>query len=81
MGISKVTRNFQVTLPKDVRSIMSIGVGDSVLFAVEGKKVDLVKVDRSIARETAGLWSGMKETGVEFQKRLRLEWRKRQRYS
>ena len=78
MGISKITRNFQVTLPKDVRELKEFKVGEKVIFVVEGDKVDIIKMDKNIVREAAGLWAGLKETGVGYETRLRKEWAKRQ---
>mgnify|MGYP001558500504 CR=1 FL=1 len=78
MGISKITRNFQVTLPKDIRELKNFKVGEKVLFVVERDRVDILKMDKNIIRETAGLWAGIKETGLEYERRLRKEWAKRQ---
>ncbi|MBI4016748.1 MAG: AbrB/MazE/SpoVT family DNA-binding domain-containing protein [Candidatus Aenigmarchaeota archaeon] len=78
MSISKITRNFQVTLPRDVREIKDLNVGDKVLFVVEGERVDLVKLDKNVVKAAAGLWTGMKETGVDYERRIRTGWRKRQ---
>ena len=77
MGISKITRNFQVTLPKDVREQKQFKVGDKVLFIVEDKSVEIVKMNDSAVRDAAGLWSGIKETGVEYENRMRGQWKKR----
>lgn len=77
MGISKITRNYQVTLPKDIRELKSLKVGDKVLFVVEGEKIDLVKVDKSIIKNAAGLWSDLKESGQEYEKQKRVGWKKR----
>jgi len=78
MGIAKVTRNYQVTIPQDVRRIHSISVGDTVLFAIEGDRVDFFKMKReTILKEAAGCWKKMKESGVEFVRNVRGEWKKR----
>jgi AbrB family looped-hinge helix DNA binding protein len=77
MGISKITRNYQVTLPRDVREMKGLKIGDEVLFIVENDKVDLVKLDKNMIEATAGLWAGMKGTGVEYEDRMRAGWRKR----
>ncbi len=79
MGISKITRNYQITLPRDVREFKHFKVGDKVLFAIEGERVDIVKLDKNIVRETAGIWADLKETGVEYERRLRKGWSKRAR--
>ena len=78
MGISKITRNFQVTLPKDVRSMVGINEGDSVVFVFEGDRVVLQKVKDNPIMASAGLWNNMNETGEKYQKRLRTQWKKRQ---
>lgn len=79
MGISKITRNFQVTLPKDVRELKNLREGDKVLFVIEGERIDLVKMDKGVIKAAAGLWAGLKETGLGYEKRVRKTWRKRQR--
>jgi len=79
MGIAKVTRNYQVTIPKDVRTIQNIQVGDTVLFAIESDRVDFMKMGREAAiKSVAGMWAG-KETGAEYVRRIRTEWKKRAR--
>lgn len=79
MGIAKVTRNYQVTIPKDVRRLQSINVGDTVLFTIGHSNVDFLKLDekRSL-KELAGSWKGkVNKSGVEYVRELRLEWNKR----
>ena len=79
MGIAKVTRNFQITIPKDIRSIQNIHEGDTVLFAIEGNKVDFLKMNKEkILSELAGSWKGkVKESGVEYVTEIRKEWSRR----
>ncbi len=77
MGISKITRNFQITLPKDVREQKKFKVGDKVLFVVEDESVELVKMNENAIRDAAGIWSDLKESGVEYEKKLRSKWEKR----
>lgn len=79
MGIAKITRNYQVTLPKDVRKIISLKEGDEVMFIVEDDKVLLIKSKEDPMLAAAGIWKGMKETGAEYQKRMRGQWKKRQK--
>ncbi|MEK6928372.1 MAG: AbrB/MazE/SpoVT family DNA-binding domain-containing protein [Nanoarchaeota archaeon] len=79
MGIAKITRNFQVTLPKDVRKIVGVKEGDEVLFIVDGNNVSLLKSEKDSIMAAAGIWESVKETGTEYQKRVRKEWRKRQK--
>lgn len=77
MGISKITRNFQITLPKDVRELKNFQVGEKLMFVVEGDKVDILKLDNYIINQTAGLWSDINETGQEYERMVRKDWAKR----
>jgi AbrB family looped-hinge helix DNA binding protein len=43
MPVSKVTRNYQITIPKEVRERLGINVGDVLIVDVEGNKVVLRK--------------------------------------
>ncbi len=79
MGIAKITRNYQITLPKDVRKIISLKEGDEVMFIVEDDKVLLTKSKEDPMLAAAGIWKNMKETGAEYQKRMRGQWKKRQK--
>lgn len=79
MGIAKITRNYQITLPKDIRKIISLKEGDEVMFVVEDDKVLLTKSKEDPILAAAGIWRNMKETGAEYQKRMRSQWKKRQK--
>jgi AbrB family looped-hinge helix DNA binding protein len=81
VGISKITRNFQATIPKDVRNVKRLKEGDRVLFAIDGDRVELVKLDEDVVRSAAGLWAGLKETGAEYQRRIRRGWGRRRNRS
>ncbi|MCD6373798.1 MAG: AbrB/MazE/SpoVT family DNA-binding domain-containing protein [Thermococcus sp.] len=43
MSLTKVTRNYQITIPSDVRKKLGIKVGDILLVEVEDGKVVLKK--------------------------------------
>jgi|Deesub1362A_J573_1020465.scaffolds.fasta_scaffold12631_1 AbrB family looped-hinge helix DNA binding protein len=45
MGTVKVTRNYQITIPKDIRKKLGIEVGDVLRVEVEGDRVLLKKGD------------------------------------
>lgn len=79
MGIAKVTRNYQVTIPKDIRRIKNIAIGDTVLFTLEDGKVDFIKLDRGVLlNELAGSWKGtVKEDSLDYVRKIRSEWSKR----
>jgi len=44
MVITRVTRNFRITIPKEVREKMNIKEGDSVRISVEGGKMIIEKL-------------------------------------
>jgi len=50
MGIAIVTRNFQLTIPKDVREVQGIKIGDKVLFSVENNKVEISKFKTMLSK-------------------------------
>ncbi|MEK6915878.1 MAG: AbrB/MazE/SpoVT family DNA-binding domain-containing protein [Nanoarchaeota archaeon] len=79
MGISKITRNYQITLPKDVRRVAGLKEGDEVTILIEGDKITITKSDINPIMAAAGAWKGIKETGEEYQKRVRSEWKKREK--
>jgi len=78
MGIAKVTRNYQVTIPKDIRRTQDIMIGDTVLFSIEGNKIDFLKIKREdMLKKAFGGWTETKERGVEYVRRIRKEWSER----
>ncbi|MBS3170003.1 AbrB/MazE/SpoVT family DNA-binding domain-containing protein [Candidatus Woesearchaeota archaeon] len=79
MGIAKVTRNYQVTIPRDVRVVQDINIGDTVFFSIEGGRIDFFKMKReSLLKETAGIWNGLiKEDSVQYVTKTRQSWKKR----
>ena len=78
MGIAKVTRGYQVTIPKDVRKLENINIGDSVLFAVGDGRVDFMKMKSDILDKALGSWKGkVRGDSVSYVKKLRKEWGKR----
>ena len=76
MSLSKITRNFQVTIPRDVRELKDLHVGDKVIFMLNENRVELIKSNKDVVRAAAGLWN-ISETGVEYERRLRKGWKKR----
>ena len=73
MGIGKITRNFQVTIPRDVRELRPVREGDRLLFTVEGDRIVIEPLDEDAFAAAAGIWADMKEDGVAFERRLRRE--------
>lgn len=79
MGVSKMTRNFQVTIPRDVREVKRLKEGDRVLFAIDGERVELHKVDEDVVAATAGLWRDAQESGATYERKARRGWANRLR--
>ena len=72
-----MTRNFQVTIPRDVREAKRLKEGDRVVFAIDGERVELHKIDEDAIAAAAGLWKDTGETGAEYERRIRRVWAKR----
>ncbi|MBI4439866.1 AbrB/MazE/SpoVT family DNA-binding domain-containing protein [Candidatus Woesearchaeota archaeon] len=79
MGIAKVTRNYQVTIPRDIRRLEDIRIGDTVLFAIEGNRIDFLKLERKkMLKSLAGAWKDkINVSGAEYVREFRKEWGKR----
>ena len=76
---SKVTRNYQITIPRDIRRRENIRVGDVVVFVPTEKGVEMKKASRSILDDTFGMWKGMKASSVSHVRRLRGEAERREK--
>ena len=61
MAVSRVTRNYQVTVPREIRELAGVKVGDTLLFAREGDEVVLRKIDKNLLAQGFGLWKKAKE--------------------
>lgn len=76
MGIAKVTRNFQVTIPKDARKMFNISVGDTLLVSPREKEVVIKKLDENPVDASCGIWKSAKDA-VKFVREGRAEYEKR----
>ncbi len=61
MAVSKVTRNYQVTVPREVREVANIKEGDTLLFVKEDGDIVLRKIDKDILRNSFGIWKRAQE--------------------
>ncbi|MBI4162874.1 MAG: AbrB/MazE/SpoVT family DNA-binding domain-containing protein [Candidatus Aenigmarchaeota archaeon] len=70
MGISKITRNYQVTLSSDVRE-PGFKMGDKVVMTRSSGKIIIEKLDkRGIVARTAGVWKS-KGSGIDYVREMR----------
>ncbi len=61
MAVSKVTRNFQITVPREIRETAGIKEGDTILFVREREEVVLRKIDKELMNNGFGLWKRAQE--------------------
>jgi AbrB family looped-hinge helix DNA binding protein len=79
-GSGTISEKGQITVPKDVRDALGLHPGDRLLFDVEtGDRAVLRKARPSRLTEIIAAWGPSSETGVEYQRRVRDEWRNRER--
>lgn len=77
MGITKVTRNYQITLPTDVRNMLDVKVGDKIIIVPEGNGATIKKIRKDSLDRAFGAWGVSKESGVTYVKKIRGEEEKR----
>lgn len=58
MAVSTITQSGQITLPKEIRSILGVKARDQVAMVSDGKRVELVAVpdDPLTLHEAGELW-------------------------
>ena len=79
MGIGKITRNYQVTIPKDIRLLNDIKVGDTIFFTTDNGKINLTKVKKkSIIDNAFGILKST-ESGIKYVNKSRKEWKTREK--
>jgi len=55
VAVVRVTRNYQITIPAEVRRRLGIKVGDRVVVEVEGDKIVIRKASGDLPRIRLGL--------------------------
>jgi antitoxin PrlF len=63
MGVTKVTRNYQVTIPSDIRRKLGIKVGDVLVIEIEDGKAVIKKSDLELPLLPGG--KGLKIEDIE----------------
>lgn len=73
--VVKVTRKYQVTIPKGVRERVGIKMGDRMKVTGKGDLIVFEKIGkRRSLLDFAGCWRGYPENPEEFMEELRKLW-------
>ena len=80
MSITKVTRNYQITVPRDIREQAKISEGDKLVITMENEEIKLKKFDEDVFKKAFGSWknAGIKDS-VEYVGKMRKGWEKRRK--
>lgn len=73
-GTVKVTRKYQITIPKEVREKVSVQIGDEIKIMEQGELIILKKVRKRTLLDLAGCWRGYPEDPDEFMREVRKLW-------
>jgi AbrB family looped-hinge helix DNA binding protein len=78
MSLTKVTRNYQITVPRDIREQANIKEGDKLVITMENEEIKVKKFDEDIFKRAFGSWknAGIKDS-VKYVRSIRKEWEKR----
>ncbi len=71
MAISKVTRNYQLTIPREIRETMDIRVGDTVFLFADGNEIKMSKKEMDAVEKSFGVWGNLKEDSVGYVRKIR----------
>ena len=75
MSLTKVTRNYQITVPRDIREQADIKEGDKLVITMENDEIKIKKLDEESFKKAFGVWkdAGIKDS-VKYVRNLRKEW-------
>ena len=74
MASVQITRNFQITLSRDIRRRIPIKIGEKMTAEGKGDTIILKKVKKHAIDEACGCW-GSGKSGIEMVDELRASWR------
>jgi len=73
--VVKVTRKYQITIPKEVRERIGVEIGDKLKVMEKGEGIILRKAgEKRGILALAGCWKGYPENPDKFMKELRKLW-------
>ncbi len=78
MSMTKVTRNYQITVPRDIRKQANIKEGDKIVITMENDEIKMKKFDEDVFKRAFGSWknAGIKDS-VKYVRDIRKEWEHR----
>ena len=80
MSLTKVTRNYQITVPRDIREQANIKEGDKLVITMENDEIKMKKFDEDVFKKAFGSWKNAKiNDSVAYVRNLRKGWEKRRK--
>ena len=76
MGTTTVTRGYQITIPKDVRLVKKINVGDRLMINPTETSIELKKLVPEDIESYFGIWKEVRDSAA-FVRKIRDESEKR----
>ena len=73
MALTKVTRNYQITVPRDIREQAHIVEGDKLLITFDTGGIMLKKMNEDWFRKAFGSWRNVKDP-VAYVREMRKGW-------
>jgi AbrB family looped-hinge helix DNA binding protein len=71
MATTTVTRNYQITLPRDIREIENIEIGDRVTLSMNKGVIEIRKFSKEKFLSCFGLWGKKKVSSIDEVRRIR----------
>ncbi|MBS3114801.1 AbrB/MazE/SpoVT family DNA-binding domain-containing protein [Candidatus Woesearchaeota archaeon] len=80
MSITKVTRNYQITVPRDIREQANIKEGNKLVMTIEKDEIKIKKLDEDVFKRAFGSWKdeGIGDS-VNYVRNIRKGWEKRRK--
>ena len=76
MSLTKVTRNYQITVPRDIREQAKIAEGDRLVVTIENDEIKIKKFDEDSFKKAFGIWKRVKDS-VKYVRDIRKDWEER----
>lgn len=78
MSLTKVTRNYQITVPRDIREQANIREGDKLVITMENNEIKMKKFDEDVFKRAFGSWKNANiKDSVKYVRDIRKEWENR----